>query len=110
MAIGNLSFKNPAWYHALVLTGAAGLLACVPLSVVGISKQSLMLFFSGLFFIGIGEWINHPLKITENRTERHISIHQTYDRNPCGMGRMFELLGFVLFMPAVYQYAAYCAA
>ena len=103
MSIGSLSFKNPAWYHALVLAGSAGLISTGPLPVTGIDKHILAMLFIGLLILGCGEWINHPEKVTHGKIdERSTFMKTTYERNASALGIAFSTVGLLLSAYPIY--------
>lgn len=86
------------WYKVLMVVGffvfllaGLGLLSAFPIAPT-------VLISSGLFFLGLGEWINHPLQ-TEfvEANAYHPSGQLTgYPRNNTPVGVLFALLGFSL--------------
>lgn len=85
-------FKIERWYHALIAMGAAGTVAALAFPFPGVANAHVLLAALGLFFVGIGEWINHPL-------QTRVGINFTitgYPRRPSSLGTLFDLMGALL--------------
>jgi len=95
-----------AWYKVLVYVGAiffgVGLLNDVRV----ITNGQLMLLGSGLFFIGVGEWKNRKV-ISEfkeaNAYTGPAGILSAKIRKPDMLGRLFDAIGVLLVVLAVWQ-------
>lgn len=93
------------WYQVLMAAGVvvflaagAGLLSALPtVPTVGISL--------GCFFVGLGEWINHPLQTAFIRATAHHpgGVLQSHPRNPKFAGLAFDILGFILICFGLYK-------
>lgn len=93
------------WYKVLIVAGAfifllngAGLLPSYPTAATGTIS-------AGVFFWGLGEWINHPyqeqlLLNTLNRPYGKISGHP---RNVRPIGIVFDILGLLLIGTGVFK-------
>ncbi|EBI9493431.1 hypothetical protein DLP94_08325 [Salmonella enterica] len=86
------------WYKVMILIGAfifllngAGLLPAYPTATTGFIS-------SGLFFWGLGEWMNHPYQevLTLDPFNRPTGKISGHPRNTCLTGNIFDLIGFVL--------------
>ena len=87
------------WYQVLMVVGififilsGAGLLKAFP-----VVPTSLISF--GVFWVGLGEWANHPLQ-----TRFHpIGIVRGHPRNPRFIGIAFDILGVGLIVVGGYK-------
>jgi hypothetical protein len=93
------------WYKAVVVASIFILIISLTVNLVAIDNTVVQLISIGAFFIGIGEWINHPLqtrlmpasvlypagKITGN------------PRNPSFTGILFDILGCLLVGIGIYK-------
>ncbi len=96
------------WYKALMvvsvvvfLSAGAGLLREFP--TVPTATISL-----GGFFIGIGEWINHPLQTALMRATASFpgGVLSGHRRSPKPTGVAFDILGTVLICIGIYRLLA----
>lgn len=93
--------KVDHWYHAFILVGVAGSAAALSVEMKGIANAHALLLFSGMFFWGIGEWINHPLQTTLTPGWK-ITGHP---RNANLSGTAFDLVGLALIATGIYKIA-----
>lgn len=86
------------WYKVLMVVGivvfffvGAGLLKVFP--VVPTATISL-----GVFFLGLGEWINHPLQTMLRAPDAFFpgSVIKGYPRNASVLGYVFDIFGLGL--------------
>ena len=56
------NLKVDYWYKAVIVIGAAALILSLTVELKGIDNSVALLFSLSAICIGIGEWINHPLK------------------------------------------------
>ena len=56
------SLKIDCWYKLLPAIGTVTLIIGLTVDVKGVSNVLVQLVSVGIIFIGIGEWINHPLQ------------------------------------------------
>ena len=111
MHMGNESntwLKVEHWYHLFVALGATGVVVSLSIDVKGIANAHALLLSLGTMFIGIGEWINHPLQTRVLHPTAYTprgSIITGYPRNPSTLGNLFDLLGFALLALAIYKIA-----
>jgi hypothetical protein len=56
------SIKIDYWYKILPVIGTVTLIIGLTMDVKGVSNILVQLVSVGIIFIGIGEWINHPLQ------------------------------------------------
>jgi len=52
------------WYKAIAVAGFSVLMLSLTVDLVGISNNVVQLISLGAFFVGLGEWVNHPLQTT----------------------------------------------
>ena len=90
------------WYQVVMVAGifvfilaGAGLLKAFP-----VVPTALVSF--GFFWVGLGEWANHPLQ-----TKLHpIGIVRGHPRNPKPIGIVFDIVGLVLICFGAYKFIA----
>ena len=100
--------KIEHWYHVLVVLGAAGAVAALSIDLKGIANAHALSLFLGVLFIGLGEWINHPLQTKLMPPNVYVpggGIISGNPRNPSLVGSLFDLLGFILICIAIYKIA-----
>lgn len=100
--------KIERWYHVLVVLGVAGAVAALSVDLKGIANAHALSLFLGVLFVGLGEWINHPLQtklMPPNAYAPGGGIISGYPRNPSILGSLFDVLGFVLISIAIYRMA-----
>ena len=56
------TLKIDYWYKILPVIGAITLILGLTVDIKGVSNIFVQLISIGVIFIGIGEWINHPLQ------------------------------------------------
>lgn len=96
------------WYHALMvvsiiifLLSGAGVLKAFPL----IPTATISL---GSFFIGLGEWVNHPLQTMLKPANAYHpgGILSGHPRNNKPIGVIFVIFGFALVFFGLYKLVA----
>ena len=98
--------KVESWYHVFVLLGAAGIIASLTIELKGIGNIHALLLSLGVFFIGIGEWINHPLQtklMPPNVFAPGGGVISGHPRNASLLGSLFDLLGIALVALGLYK-------
>jgi hypothetical protein len=94
------------WYQVLMvvsivvfLLSAAGVLKALP------TVPTLLISFGG-FWIGLGEWVNHPLqtKVYPGNAYYPGLIGTGHPRSPNAIGNLFLFLGFVLVAAGIYKF------
>ena len=105
----NTWLKVEHWYHLFVALGATGTVVSLSVEVKGIANAHALLLSLGLMFVGIGEWINHPLQTRL----MHPSIYApgggvltSHPRRSCVLGNGFDLLGIALLGVALFKIVA----
>lgn len=108
MAESHAWFKIEHWYHALAALGAAGVISALSFDFPGIANAHVLLVSLGGFFVGLGEWINHPLQTAiVPRTAYHSGgVISGHPRHPKTLGVLFDVFGFVLVVWGAYKIAA----
>lgn len=96
------------WYQVLMVVGiviflltGAGLLKAFP-------TMPTALVALGTFWLGIGEWINHPLQTILKAADASFpgGVLTGHPRNPKPLGLVFDLLGIVLIIFGGYKFFA----
>lgn len=59
--MGNLAIDY--WYKALLVIGTCVLIVSLSTEMKGVENSVVQLISLGSIFIGLGEWINHPLQV-----------------------------------------------
>jgi hypothetical protein len=102
----NAIFKIEHWYHLLIVIGSAGAIASMTVELKGVANAHALLTSLGILFIGIGEWVNHPLQtklVAPNAYFPGGGKITAYPRRPRALGSLFDLLGAVLIGIAIYK-------
>ncbi|EHD1500790.1 hypothetical protein RH702_003269, partial [Escherichia coli] len=95
------NMKIDYWYKALTVVGAALFVFNGTSFFDRYPVVPLGFLSSGIFFIGLGEWINHPLKV------RFIGPGvwtRGYNRSSCALGIIFDILGCFLIVTGVVKF------
>ncbi len=98
--------KIEHWYHVFIIFGVFGAITALTFEFKGITNTDAFLLFFGIFFIGIGEWINHPLKtgiIPPNIYTAGGGIIKWHPRKNKLLGMFFDILGIILISIAIYK-------
>jgi len=99
--------KLDYWYKALVALSAVLLLMSLTVDLKGIENSIAQLLCLGSLFIGIGEWINHPLQTAIMPPNAYYAPGgakiTSYSRKPCLLGSLFDVLGFTIVAVGVYK-------
>ncbi len=87
------------WYHVVMvvsvvvfLSVGSGVLSAFPTAPTAIISL-------GAFFIGLGEWTNHPLQTVLV----HGGVMTSHPRSPEPIGNAFDILGFCLVAFGIYR-------
>jgi hypothetical protein len=96
------------WYQVLMAVGIAVFLAAGAglLSVFPTVPSAVISL--GCFFVGLGEWINHPLQTALMRASAYHpgAVITGHPRNPKFAGVAFDVLGAVLICIGLYKLLA----
>ncbi len=98
--------KVEHWYHLFVALGATGALVALTLDVKGITNIQALLLSLGLMFVGVGEWINHPLQtrlMPPTALTPGGGIITGHPRSNSILGVLFDVLGMGLLALAIYK-------
>jgi hypothetical protein len=87
-----------SWYKAIIVVSVVFLLVAITVDLKGVENRTVMLLSFGAFFVGIGEWINHPLQVRVIPGAKITS----HNRLPGLLGSLFDVLGFLLVCLGVY--------
>ncbi len=88
------SLKIDYWYKILPVIGTVTLIIGLTVDVKGVSNVLVQLLSVGVIFIGIGEWINHPL---QTRVGMGMKI-TSYNRINTFAGNAWNLIGFFIIL------------
>ncbi len=103
---GLAGLKIDKWYHVFVVLGAAGSIASLSVDLKGVANAHVLIASLGVLFVGIGEWINHPLQTAIVPPSAYLGgagILSGHPRNPSLLGSLFDLLGFILLVVGVWK-------
>jgi hypothetical protein len=97
--------KLEYWYHAVIVVCAAGIIVALTVTTKGITNAQALLLFGGGFFVGLGEWVNHPLQshICQPTTYSYGFTTTSHPRNSRPLGYIFDLLGIGLVAFSIYK-------
>ena len=97
--------KLDYWYHAIMAVCAVGIVIALTVQTKGITNAQALFLFGGGFFVGLGEWKNHPLQMTIKHPTRFEAGYTTsgYHRSGGVIGYGFVLLGVALFGVSIYK-------
>ncbi|WP_132703599.1 hypothetical protein [Reinekea marinisedimentorum] len=93
------ALKIDYWYKAVLVICTALLIICLTVPLQGVSNPIASLICIGGIFIGLGEWINHPLQ-TSVGNGFQITGHP---RRFNFLGSVFVLIGLGLVGYGVYS-------
>jgi len=93
------------WYNAIAVAGLFILVISLTINLVNVDNNVVQLISLGAFFIGLGEWVNHPLQVelvapTHNFPGGKLSGHP---RNSSFIGVFFDLIGIALVVTGIYK-------
>jgi len=88
------------WYKVPLVLGACVLVLALSVELKNVSNNLVQCVALGFIFIGIGEWINHPLQ-----TKVSLGFKLTsYNRLPSYLGTLFDILGFITIMVSIWKF------
>lgn len=88
------------WYKGLLVLGSCLVVLSLPVELKGIDNNLVQCASLGLIFIGIGEWINHPLQTQIGPGFKITS----YNRLPSMLGSLFDILEFLVVVFGVWKF------
>ncbi|MEW8508980.1 MAG: hypothetical protein AB2598_20010 [Candidatus Thiodiazotropha sp.] len=93
------------WYKAIAVAGLFVLILSLTVELVSINNNVVQLISLGTFFVGLGEWVNHPLQTAiVPSTAYHPAGKLTgHPRNASLTGTLLDLLGSVLIGVGLYK-------
>ena len=91
------ALKIDYWYKILPVVATVTLIIGLTVEVKGVSNILVQLVSIGVIFIGIGEWINHPLQTGVGPGLKITS----YNRINTIAGNTWDLLGAVIIVYAL---------
>jgi len=93
------------WYKAVAVAGLSVLILSLTVSLVSIDNNAVQLISLGAFFIGLGEWVNHPLQISLMPASALYPAGKLmgHPRNSSFIGIMLDFLGCLLIGIGVYK-------
>lgn len=94
------NLKIDYWYKMLPVIGGLTLVLSLTTKMQVADNSTVALVSIGVIFIGIGEWINHPLQ-TAVGTGYQIT---SYNRMNRFWGNLWDGMGAVLILCALYFY------
>ena len=86
------NLKIDRWYKALLVLAACVLIVSLSVEMKGVQNSVVQLISLGAIFVGIGEWINHPL---QQKIGPGFKI-AAYPRINTFGGNLFDFAGVVL--------------
>ncbi|PSY67335.1 hypothetical protein C7B16_04320 [Escherichia sp. 20412-1] len=89
------------WYKALTVVGAMIFVINGTSLFDRYPVVPLAFLSSGIFFIGLGEWINHPLRV---RFLGPGIFARGHNRSSCALGIIFDILGGCLIVTGVVKF------
>ena len=100
------NLKIDYWYKALLVAGVASLFLSLTVELKEIGNNIVQLISLGAIFIGLGEWINHPLQTRILPPGPHYSgwlKGQGYLRSNSFLGIAFDFVGVTLIGLGLYK-------
>ncbi|WP_018984965.1 hypothetical protein [Salinimonas chungwhensis] len=93
------NLKIDYWYKAVLVISAPILILALTVDLKGVENKTVLLFSLSAIFIGIGEWINHPVQqqiVPPSATYPGWLKGEGHPRNNNFLGVLFVLMGLVL--------------
>ena len=98
--LGNMSIDY--WYKALMVVGVVIFIVNGTELLSRYPTAPIAFLSAGMFFIGLGEWINHFTK-----SDLHVSgrfVRERHVRVPRALGRIFDMIGIACICMGVYKF------
>jgi len=93
------NLKIDYWYKAILVLGSVALILALTVDLKGIENIVALKFSLSAIFIGIGEWINHPLKTITypaNFQFQNGLQYEGYVRSNSFLGLFFVISGIAI--------------
>lgn len=96
------------WYKAIAVAGLFVLVLSLTVNLVNIDNNVVQLLSLGAFFIGLGEWVNHPLQTSLIPASALYPAGKLtgHPRNSSFSGILLDLIGVVLIGIGIYKLLA----
>lgn len=95
-----------SWYKAFIYIGALAFLTSLFVDVKGLTNFQLQILSGGMFFIGVGEWINHKTNIYYKSPNVYTGpggyVYETVWK-PSFIGILFDLIGMILLIAGIWH-------
>ncbi len=93
------------WYKVLMVVGFVVFLLAGTGTLAAFPAAPTALISLGVFFIGLGEWINHPLKeaLVAGNVFFPPGKISGHPRSPRALGYLFDLLGAISIIVGIYK-------
>jgi len=100
------NLKIDIWYKTLLPIGITGFFLGLFFPVHAFNNVFVSLVSLGLFFIGIGEWVNHSIRTQFLHETFYYGAHyiHTTIRKDKPLGWTFDVIGSLLIVFALLQY------
>jgi len=94
------------WYQVLIVVSIVVFLSSGAGALKAFPTAPTALISLGGFWIGLGEWVNHPLQtgFLPPNAYRPGGIVTSHPRRPRAAGNSFLLLGFILVASGIYKF------
>lgn len=93
------------WYQAVMAGALILLILSLSVELVGIDNNVVQLLSLGAFFVGLGEWKNHPLQTALVPPSAYHPAGKItgHPRRSSLIGTLFDLLGVILVGLGLYK-------
>ncbi len=98
------NLKIDYWYKAVLIIGVTFLTISLTVNLKDVNNNAIQLLSLSCIFIGLGEWINHPLRTGIMTPSRNFPVAgkvSGYPRHNCLLGIFFDILGFILILTGI---------
>jgi len=87
------------WWKAVLVAGIL-----ISVAAISVKEKDGTLVGVGLFFIGAGEWINHPKHTQITPMDGGFFTGEIYPWKPSILGILFDVIGILLFGVGIYRF------